>query len=140
MEQTRDANDFAKSIFSHATFPRMRIKKNYAIEVKGKLKFIKSGPIADHYKFTATISSGTIYNKTKNMKSSCTFSQVYEHSHNEQEHNEKEEIVNFLTYLGNKARRLPETPGYFVPNSVAGQSLETTLDKANGILRIHPFQ
>ena len=140
MEHTKDADQFAKAMFSHATNPRMRNKRGYIIEVKGKVEDIKSGPFANHYTFTATISSGTKYKETKNIKPSCIFSQIYAHYHNEQEHNEKKEIANLLTYLENKARRLPEKPGYFVPNSVASQSLETTLDEENGILTIHPFQ
>lgn len=137
--RTKNPDYFAKSIFSHATNIRMRAKKNYTIEIKGESKFIKSGPFADHYQFTATISEGTKYNKIKNMKPSCLFLEIYTHFHRERKHNEQEEIANRLAYLGNKAQRVAEIPGYFVPNSVKGKTLETTLNKENGILTIHPF-
>ena len=137
IKQTKDVGEFIRTIFAHATFPRR--KNGYTIEVKGDIKEEKKGNYANSYLFTATLSSGTIYNNVRKMEEYIQFSEIYEHPHDEKNHlSESEEIFNRLNYLADKARKLPETSNFYIPKIARNKTLETALEKE--VLIVYPFQ
>jgi|GEM_PF-1243193 hypothetical protein len=137
--ELKDSKEFAKIILTQAIFPTK--KENYLMELRGKVNHLKSGPFADHYKFEAEMWTGIIFNDIKNMKKFRNFYEIYPHFYEEkEEHDEKREILNRLSYIAETVQNIKNSSDLFIAKRSRDKTLETFLDEEKRILTIYPLQ
>jgi len=132
IEKIRDIENFAKTIYSSATF--LGRKKKAIFEVRGEIDETWYPP-----KFVAILASGIKYDGIKNMEDYKQFSKICE-SLKDTKYDKSEEVIRRLVLLKKEILKSPENPRYYFSKRAKRETPEITLDKEKKVLTILPFR
>jgi hypothetical protein len=132
-EEINNIKEFAEKIVRYQTY---KPRGKPPLEIKGKIEYHQSQRDGKQYSFNTDFEIKTSVADT--IKQYC-LSLDYINPHGD-EHNELEEINLYLEEIKNNIQKTLENPKFFIQRSLKDKTLETKLDKKDGLLIIFPFQ